>query len=106
MYNGQARYDLIREVKQSISIPVIANGDIDSPHKAREVLAQTGADAIMIAALRRGVPGCFAKSRIIWQQAKLPPPGLGAFVVPLSTQTLYDFYGEYSGCRIARKHVA
>ena len=109
MYNGQARYDLIREVKQSISIPVIANGDIDSPHKAREVLAQTGADAIMIGRAAQGRPWLFREiAHYLATGEKLPPPGLGEIrgVLLEHLQTLYDFYGEYSGCRIARKHVA
>ncbi len=108
-YTGQARYDLIRQVKQSISIPVIVNGDIDSPEKAVAVQQATGADAVMIGRAAQGRPWLF---RDIAHYAKtgelLDAPSLAELrdIVLTHLQELYQFYGEYSGCRIARKHIA
>lgn len=108
-YTGNARYELIRQVKQSVSIPVIANGDIDSPQKALQVQAQTGADAIMIGRAAQGQPWIF---RDIAHFAKtgelLAPPNIDELrqIVLGHLDELYRFYGEYSGCRIARKHIA
>lgn len=108
-YTGQARYDLIRQVKQSISIPVIVNGDIDSPKKAVAVQQATGADAVMIGRAAQGRPWLF---RDIAHYAKtgelLDAPSLAELrdIVLTHLQELYQFYGEYSGCRIARKHIA
>lgn len=109
MYNGSARYDLIRAVKQSIGIPVIANGDITSPQKAKMVLEQTGADAIMIGRAAQGNPWVFREiAHFLATGDALPPPELDEISNTLLThlETLYAFYGEYSGCRIARKHIA
>ena len=109
MYTGQARYDLIRAVKASISIPVIANGDIDSAEKAQAVLAETGADAIMIGRAAQGRPWLF-RDILHFQQtgSHLPAPDLTEMrdVMLQHLQALYAFYGEYSGCRIARKHLS
>ena len=66
LFNGDAEYDSIRAVKQSVSIPIIANGDITDPHKARAVLDYTGADALMIGRAAQGDPGSSGKSSIIW----------------------------------------
>ena len=108
-YTGQARYDLIRQVKQSISIPVIVNGDIDSPEKAVAVQQATGADAVMIGRAAQGRPWLF---RDIVHYAKtgelLDAPSVTELrdIVLTHLQELYQFYGEYSGSRIARKHIA
>lgn len=109
MYTGQARYELIREVKRSVTIPIIANGDIDSPQKARQVLDITGADAIMIGRAAQGRPWIFREIAHYLQTGKLlPPPAVAEIrqVLLEHLQDLYRFYGEYSGCRIARKHIA
>ncbi|MDR3410486.1 MAG: tRNA dihydrouridine synthase DusB [Formivibrio sp.] len=109
MYNGYARYELIRAVKQSVGIPVIANGDIDSPQKAREVLEATGADAIMVGRAAQGRPWLFREiAHFLATGEEYPPPALDEVRNTMLThlETLYDFYGEYSGCRIARKHIA
>lgn len=109
MYTGQARYELIREVKQLLHIPVIANGDIDSPQKAKQVLEATGADALMIGRAAQGKPWIFRDiTHYLATGTLLAPPSVTEIreVVLNHLQELYAFYGEYSGCRIARKHIA
>ena len=109
MYLGAARYPLIGQVKQEISIPVIANGDIDSPQKAKLVLEQTGADAIMIGRAAQGRPWIFREiSHFLTTGEILPAPDILEVKTVLleHLNELYEFYGEYSGCRIARKHIA
>lgn len=109
MYLGQARYGLIAQVKQAVRIPIIANGDIDSPQKAQQVLSQTGADAIMIGRAAQGRPWIFREIShyLVTGELLAAPDILEVKTVLLShLQELYEFYGEYSGCRIARKHIA
>lgn len=109
MYHGSARFELIRVVKQSIKIPVIANGDIDSPQQAKAVLEATGADAIMIGRAAQGRPWLFREiAHYLATGNTLPPPDLAEVRATLLAhlEALYGFYGEYSGCRIARKHIA
>lgn len=108
-YLGDVYHDTIAAVKQSIAIPVIANGDINSPQKARFVLDYTGADAIMIGRAAQGRPWIFVKSPIFLATgAVLPPPEVAEIQTVLleHLQALYAFYGEYGGCRVARKHIA
>ncbi len=108
-YGGKARYELIKEVKQSVSMPIIANGDIDTPQKAVEVYQQTGCDAIMIGRSAQGKPWIFRDiAHYLATGELLAPPSLSELqkVVLTHLQELYQFYGEYSGCRIARKHIA
>ncbi len=108
-FSGAAEYRTIRAVKQAVGIPVIANGDIDSPQKALAVLAATGADAVMIGRAALGQPWLFADL----QQAVSPAPppvvrpslaAIRALIVE-HVQELHGFYGEPQGIRIARKHV-
>lgn len=109
MYTGEARYELIREVKQLLRIPVIANGDIDSPVKAKQILEQTGVDALMIGRAAQGQPWIFRDIAHYLKTGKhLAPLRLDEIhaVVVQHLADLYAFYGEYSGCRIARKHIA
>ncbi|TXH60775.1 MAG: tRNA dihydrouridine synthase DusB, partial [Thiothrix sp.] len=109
MYSGEARYLLIREVKQRLKIPVIANGDIDSPAKAQFVLEQTGADALMIGRAAQGRPWIFREiAHYLATGESLATPSLHEIraVVLQHLSDLYAFYGEYSGCRMARKHIA
>lgn len=109
MYTGFARYELIAAVKREINIPVIANGDIDSPQKAAEVLKHTGADAIMIGRAAQGRPWIFREiAHYLQTGTLLEAPSIleVSNVLQEHLQELYQFYGEYSGCRIARKHIA
>ncbi len=109
MYLNHARYDLIKAVKQEIKIPLIANGDIDSPEKAKFVLDYTGADAIMIGRAAQGRPWIFREVAHYLQTGQyLAAPDIAevAQVLLEHLSELYAFYGEYSGCRIARKHIA
>lgn len=107
-YSGAAEYALIGEVKQQVRIPVIANGDITSPQKARQVLAQTGADALMIGRAAQGRPWLFREiNHYLTTGQCLPPPSLSEIGAVLSAhlQELHAFYGEYLGVRMARKHI-
>ena len=109
MYTGSARYPLIGQVKQLVKMPIIANGDIDSPQKAALVLQETGADAIMIGRAAQGRPWIFREIGHYLQTGELlaPPSVFEVKQVLLEhLSELYQFYGEYSGCRIARKHIA
>ena len=109
MYLNTARYDLIKEVKQLLNIPVIANGDIDSPEKAKYVLDYTGADAIMIGRAAQGRPWIFREiAHYLTTGQHLAAPDIAEVKEVLlgHLTELYQFYGEYSGCRIARKHIA
>lgn len=109
MYLNTARYQLIKEVKKMVNIPVIANGDIDSPEKAKYVLDYTGADAIMIGRATQGRPWLFREiSHYLATGQHLAAPSIQEVkdVLLKHLSELYDFYGEYSGCRISRKHIS
>lgn len=109
MYLNTARYELIREVKKNINIPLIANGDIDSPEKAKYVLDYTGADAVMIGRAAQGRPWIFREvAHYLETGEHLAAPEIVEVkqVLMGHLAELYQFYGEYSGCRIARKHIA
>lgn len=108
-YGGEASYELIRQVKSVARIPIIANGDIDSPQKARDVLAYTGADAIMIGRAAQGRPWIFREiAHFLATGEHLPLPEVKEIrsVLLEHMHEHYAFYGEYSGVRIARKHIA
>ena len=109
LFRGEAEYDTIKAIKQAVSIPVIANGDIDSVEKARHVLAYTGADAIMIGRAAQGQPWIFRQIRQSLEQNQVPTaPSLEEVraLVLDHIHALHHFYGEYQGVRYARKHVA
>lgn len=109
MYLNTARYELIKQVKDFINIPLIANGDIDSPEKAKYVLDYTGADAIMIGRAAQGRPWIFREiAHYLKTGEHLAAPNIEEVkhVLLGHLSELYQFYGEYSGCRIARKHIA
>ncbi|SFU97815.1 tRNA-U20-dihydrouridine synthase [Polaromonas sp. YR568] len=107
-YKGAAEYDTIAAVKAALRIPVVANGDISSPERARDVLAYTGADAVMIGRAAQGRPWIFREvAHFLATGAHLAPP-LVAEVERLLVDHLrdhYTLYGEFTGVRTARKHI-
>ena len=107
-YRGEAEYDTIAAVKSAVRVPVVANGDIDSPEKARQVLALTGADALMVGRAAQGRPWIFREiAHFLATGTQLAPP-LVAEVRRLLLEHLqqhYALYGDYSGVRTARKHI-
>ncbi|MFM5341119.1 tRNA dihydrouridine synthase DusB [Aeromonas veronii] len=108
LYKGEAEYDTIRAIKQAVSIPVVANGDINSPEKARYVLDYTGVDAVMIGRAAQGRPWIFREIRHFLETGtKLPPPEREEVRTLMNEHVtnLHRFYGAYLGARIARKHV-
>jgi len=108
LYEGQAEYDTIRAVKAAIGIPVIANGDIDSPEKARAVLSYTEADAVMIGRAAMGRPWIFREvDHFLKTGEQLAPPDLSEIREHLLTHLddHYHFYGEATGVKTARKHI-
>ncbi|PMM42256.1 tRNA dihydrouridine synthase DusB [Vibrio breoganii] len=108
MYKGEAEYESIKAVKQAISIPVIANGDIDSPEKAKHVLEFTGADALMIGRPAQGRPWIFQEiQHYLENGTTMPEPPMQEVkdIMLGHVHELHLFYGEFLGPRIARKHV-
>ena len=108
-YRGAAEHDTVRVIKSALSIPVIANGDINTPEKAVEVLQHTGADAIMIGRAAQGRPWIFreiAHYMVTGRQLPAPTPAEICTILTAHLSNLYAFYGEYTGVRIARKHIA
>ncbi|MDN7132526.1 tRNA dihydrouridine synthase DusB [Halomonas sp. MC140] len=107
-YTGQAEYDTIADIKSRLSIPVIANGDITSPEKAADVLAYTGADAVMVGRGAQGNPWIFQQINHYFQHGtRMAPPSLTERQQVLNGHVgaLHEFYGDTMGVRIARKHV-
>jgi tRNA-dihydrouridine synthase B len=107
-YKGAAEYETIAAVKAVLRVPVVANGDIDSPRKAREVLAATGADALMIGRAAQGRPWIFREISHFLATGELLAPPLVAEVrraLLAHLQDHYALYGEYTGVRSARKHI-
>jgi tRNA-dihydrouridine synthase B len=106
---GEAEYDTIAEVKARVSIPVIANGDIDGPEKARAVLRRTGADALMIGRAAQGRPWIFREiGHFLRYGVRAQPPSAEEIRRALVEHVaeLHAFYGEFQGLRVARKHVS
>jgi tRNA-dihydrouridine synthase B len=107
-FRGAAEYETIRSVRRALSIPLIANGDIDSPQKARAVLDFTEAEGVMIGRAAQGAPWIFRDVNAYLASDHFVPPLLRAFKTEIILQhleSLYEFYGEYTGVRIARKHL-
>jgi tRNA-dihydrouridine synthase B len=107
-YSGLAEYDTIAAIKASARIPVIANGDIDSPEKAAQVLRLTGADAVMVGRAAQGRPWLLgAIAHFLATGERLPEPSLEQVRAILldHLRALHEFYGEQMGVRIARKHL-
>ena len=107
-YEGEAEYDTIAAIKQALTIPVIANGDVSTPEKARDVLDYTRADAVMIGRAAQGRPWIFREiAHYLATGEKLAAPS--RFEVRRwlleHLDDLYAFYGEGRGLRVARKHI-
>jgi tRNA-dihydrouridine synthase B len=108
-YGGEAEYSTVAAVKAAVAIPVVANGDITSPEKAREVLALTGADAVMVGRAAQGRPWIFREIVHFLASGEHLAPPLVAEVrraLLLHLQDHYGLYGEFTGVRSARKHIA
>ena len=108
-YRGEAEHDTVRSIKAAISLPVIANGDITTPEKAIAVLQYTGADAVMIGRAAQGRPWIFREVAHFMATGEHLPEPTPAEVCSMLTghlHQLYAFYGEYTGVRVARRHIA
>jgi tRNA-dihydrouridine synthase B len=107
-FTGQAEYDTIARVKEAVRIPVVANGDVDSPQKARAVLEQTGADAIMVGRAAQGRPWIFREISEYLRTGSVAAHPTVQEVRTLLLEHLdehYQFYGEALGVKTARKHI-
>jgi tRNA-dihydrouridine synthase B len=108
LFRGAAEYDTIRTTRAGIDIPLIANGDIDSPARARAVLDFTGAEGVMIGRAAQGAPWIFRDVNVYIHSGQLATPLLRTSKTEIILQhleSLYAFYGEYTGLRMARKHL-
>ncbi len=107
-FQGEAEYETIASIKRAVSIPVIANGDIDSPRMAMEVLDKTGADAVMIGRAAQGRPWLFRQIQEYFQTGVLFVPEIEQQRDSLlqHLENLYGFYGSHTGVRVARKHIS
>ncbi|MEC7547386.1 tRNA dihydrouridine synthase DusB [Thalassolituus sp.] len=108
-YGNTVEYDTIRDVKQSTSLPVFANGDITDARKAVDVMRYTGADGVLIGRAAQGRPWIFREVvHFMETDTELDAPGLNEIesILQRHLNALYEFYGEYLGVRIARKHVS
>lgn len=107
-FGGEAEYSVIAEIKAAVSVPVVANGDIDSPEKAKQVLELTGADAVMIGRAAQGNPWIFREiDHYLRTGLKLPSVTVAerSAILLGHLKALYSFYGEHMGVQIARKHI-
>jgi tRNA-dihydrouridine synthase B len=108
MYQGNAEYETIRTIKDSVTIPVFANGDIDSPRKAKFVLEQTGADGLMVGRSAQGRPWIFREIAAYLRDGSVTPePSVEEVrdIMLAHLRDLHAFYGEEAGVRVARKHI-
>jgi tRNA-dihydrouridine synthase B len=108
MFEGEAEYDTIRDIKRAVGIPIVANGDIVTPEKAAAVLAATGADAVMIGRAAQGRPWIFREvAHFLATGERLPEPSHAEVESVLSEhlEGLYALYGVEVGVRVARKHI-
>jgi tRNA-dihydrouridine synthase B len=107
-FDGDAEHDTARAIKAAVRIPIVVNGDVATPERAAEVLAHTGADAVMIGRAAQGRPWIFREiAHFLATGIRLPPPSARAVADILleHVEALHAFYGEETGVRIARKHV-
>lgn len=108
-YRGEAEYETITAIKQAVKIPVIANGDINTPEKAKFVLEQTGVDALMVGRAAQGRPWIFNTiNHYLATGEHLIEPEISEISAIMLDHLarLYDFYGEHIGVRVARKHIS
>src|SRR5262249_35661016 len=109
LYTGEAEYETIATIKQAVTIPVIANGDVVSPDKARAVLTRTGADALMIGRAAQGRPWIFREiAGFLATGERVAEPAVSEVrdILLAHVAELHAFYGEPAGVRIARKHLS
>lgn len=109
MYRGDAEHETVRAIKQSVGIPVFANGDIDSPRRAREILTATGCDGVMIGRAAQGRPWIFDEVNFFLRTGNLREELARENVrdiIRAHLEDLYDFYGDETGVRVARKHLS
>lgn len=107
-YRGHAEYDTVAAVKAAVRVPVVANGDIDTPWRAREVLQRTGVDALMIGRAAQGRPWIFREIAQFLDSGTVPPPPATHDVARWLLEHLDDhhaLYGPEAGVRSARKHI-
>ena len=108
LYQGEAEYSTIRAIKAAVTIPVMANGDVTTPEKAKDVLEETGADAVMIGRAAQGRPWIFREVEqylATGRHLAAPEPAEVYSIMLGHLENLYSFYGEFSGVRVARKHI-
>jgi tRNA-dihydrouridine synthase B len=109
LYQGDAEHETVRAITEKIKIPVFANGDIDSPLRAREILAATGCAGIMIGRAAQGRPWIFGDVNFFMRERKLREelaPEKVRDIMRAHLEDLYDFYGDEIGVRVARKHLS
>jgi tRNA-dihydrouridine synthase B len=109
MYRGEAEHDTVRAIKANVKIPVFANGDIDSPQRARAVLAATGCDGVMIGRAAQGRPWIFDEVNFFLATGELRadlPQQKVRDIMRAHLEDLYAFYGDACGVRVARKHLS
>ena len=108
-YSGKADWDIIRQVKEAVSIPVIGNGDVDSPQKAKAMLEETGCDGVMIGRAARGNPWIFHQVRAYLEEGRLEPrPSLEEIYTMMlrHARMQVEYKGDYTGIREMRKHIS
>jgi tRNA-dihydrouridine synthase B len=109
LYQGTAEHDTVRAIKSALKIPVFANGDVDSPQRAREILETTGCDGIMIGRAAQGRPWIFDEVNFFIRAGKLREdlaPEKVRDIMRAHLEDLYSFYGDETGVRVARKHLS
>jgi tRNA-dihydrouridine synthase B len=107
-YRGEAEYETIKAIKSAVNIPIFANGDIDTPKKAEEVIKWTGADGVMIGRAACGQPWLFEQiTKFLLQKVCVPRPSLGTQrdIILTHLDTMHRFYGEHTGVQVAKKHL-
>ncbi len=108
-YSGEADWEIIRKVKEAVSIPVIGNGDVDSPQKAKRMLEETGCDGVMVGRAARGNPWLLGRIARYLEDGELlekPSPEEVKAMILRHARMQLEYKGEYTGMREMRKHVA